>query len=161
LSLEIELQGRDARGCVRLGELQLTALVAGFGFPKQRTRSLRGFLFPAQRAHEHFASRGIHVRERQPAIAENEFAHLVGVSRAAGLDDGECAIAFPAQHQVRQLDPVVGDRGYLQLGGFRPRVVAIDQRGDESRDVMVAQLVDESVADGARGAERASPGNRR
>ena len=35
LPFEIELQRRDARGSIRFGELQLAALVVGFGFANQ------------------------------------------------------------------------------------------------------------------------------
>src|ERR1700730_12227607 len=54
--------------------------------------TLGALFFPPQRAHQHVAARRIDVGQGYTRIAEDQFAHLVRVRRAAGLDDGQLAI---------------------------------------------------------------------
>src|SRR4029077_15193590 len=61
LLVEIALQGRYPSDDICLGKLQFTALVSEFRAPLQLLGLLLGLLLPAQRAHQHLASRGVDV----------------------------------------------------------------------------------------------------
>src|SRR6202521_1147527 len=156
LPVEIDLQGRYPGMNIGFGELQLTAFVTEFRVPLQLSGALLGLLFPAQRAHQHVAARGVHVRQRRRRCTQHELAHLVRVLRTARLDDSERSIAFAAADQIRQMDPGIRNRRDLQVGRFSLWIVALDERGDDCGDLVVPHLVDEAVADGTGRAERAA-----
>src|SRR5256886_14758327 len=158
LPVEIELQSRDPGSDIRLGKLQLPALLTEFRVPLQLSGSLLGLLFPAQRAHQHLAARGVDVRQLRPLCAQHELAHLVRVLRTARLDDGERSIAFAAADQIRQMDPGIRNRPDLQVGCFCLGIAALNERGDDYGDLVVPHLVDEAVADGTGRANRAALG---
>ena len=127
--------------------------------PLQLSGSLLGLLFPAQRAHQHLAARGVDVRQLRPLCAQHELAHLVRVLRTARLDDGERSIAFAAADQIRQMDPGIRNRRDLQVGRFCLQIAALNERGDDYGDLVVPHLVDEAVADGTGRANRAALGD--
>ena len=77
LPLQIELQGCNSSCDVRFGKLQLTAFVTVFRLLLQLSGALFRFLFPAQRPHQHVATRGVNVHQFRPRGAEHEFPHLV------------------------------------------------------------------------------------
>jgi hypothetical protein len=76
--------------------------------------ALGAFLFPAQRAHQHLAARGVGVAQSHTRIAEDQLAHLVRMRRAAGLDDGQAPVALPGLRQIVEVDPGVRERRDLQ-----------------------------------------------
>ncbi len=86
------------------------------------TLSIRGlllqlhgvFLLPAPRAHHHIAARAVGVGERHAGIAQEQFAKLVRMRHAAGLDDGQAPVAFSVLHQIGEIDPGIHHGRNLQ-----------------------------------------------
>ena len=70
---------------------------------------LRLFPFPAGHSHENFSLRDEHIGEGDAIVGERQLSNLVRVPGAARLYDREGSIALAVLHDVRDVDPGIGN----------------------------------------------------
>jgi hypothetical protein len=131
--VHFRLDHLKSRGGFGLRDLQLQSLehVGDLG------ALLRGHLFllpfPAGHAHEHLALGDEDVGEGDAIVGERQLSNLVRVPGAARFHDRQGAVALAVVHDVRDVDPGVGDGGNAGCGrlvGVEP----IHQGGIHHRD---------------------------
>src|SRR3954468_12057025 len=102
--------------------LQLAAPAALLPLSHDRRGPLPGLLGQAHRAGEDALRADVDVPQLDAAIGEQEFADLVGVRHAAGLQDVHPAVALAPQLDVPEQDPGVDDRRDAEVGLLQARL---------------------------------------
>ena len=72
----------------------------------------------------------VNIGQGDPLIAQDEFAHLVGVFRTARFDDAEHAIPFPSLTDVREVNPSVRNCRELAHG---TKLLRAEHTGERER----------------------------
>ena len=77
--LQLLLESSDARAELRPGQRDFAPFVLHLGKDAFLLSFLGGFFLPASRTHQHVAGSRVNIGQGDPLIAQDEFAHLVGV----------------------------------------------------------------------------------